>query len=223
VSQPPRLADYCNDIERFFALVRMSGFVLSARDAERVRQWYLAGIPLAVVVEGIVAGARSWRYKAGTGERPPHNLSFYSRFVGTRVRAFRRQGEPAEVAEEVPASSGLGPLLSEVELLALREERPLERAVKEELLAGLRELSATATTDDGELASALQLLDARILALYHGRLEPEAQAEVADEVGRALAGEPGLSRRAREGRERALLGAALRRRLKLVELVELVA
>ena len=74
---------YLNEIERFFYLVRMSGFVLSQQDAELVRDWHRRGIPLQSVVEGILAGVRQYRHKAGPGDRLPHQLSFYSCHVDT--------------------------------------------------------------------------------------------------------------------------------------------
>ncbi|MBM4352754.1 MAG: hypothetical protein FJ109_03010 [Deltaproteobacteria bacterium] len=97
-----RFFQYLNDIERFFCVVRTSGFVLSPRDCERVRGWYLKGVPMQVVLAGLVLGLRSFKFHAARGQRPPHQLSFYSHFIGASVRRFR--SSPAVI----PPSAGTG-------------------------------------------------------------------------------------------------------------------
>ncbi len=216
-----RFDHYLNDVERFFFLVRMSGFMLSARDVERVREWYLRGIPLQVVVEGILEGVRQYRYKAGPNDKLPHQLSFYSHHIGAQVKAFRRpSGQPVPDDGEGGAetASELSHLTRELELLVEREERPLEREIKSLAIERLHRLSVdTGAGDDGEMAYALQLLDDEILALYHSRLDEMAQRDVRLTTEGLLAREPGLGQRALEGRRKALNRQVLRERLQILE------
>jgi hypothetical protein len=217
-----RFDSYLNDVERFFSLVRLSGFVLSPRDVEKVRQWYLRGIPMEVVVAGILEGIRQYRFKAGRGEKLPHQLGFYSHFIGARVRAYRapifvREEEEPEAAD---GQSALTHLRQEMELLMAREERALERGIKEEALGRLIQLEEerSGEGEEGDLEYQLQVLDDEILALYHSRLDAEARDQVRAETEELLGREQGLSPRALEGRRKALEADILRRRLQLLEL-----
>ena len=223
-----RFDHYLNDVERFFYLVRMSGFILSPRDVERVRDWYLRGIPLQVVVEGILEGVRQYRYKAGPGDRLPHQLSFYSHHIGARVRSYRTPSSRA-MQETSDGSVGEGDdgdvhgevahLHRELELLVEREERGLEREIKSLALDRLHRLSVERTENQDEncLDYALQVLDDDILALYHSRLDETAQEAVRQETEALLAQEPGLGQRAVGGRKEALKQQVLRNRLQMME------
>ncbi len=101
-----RFFQYLNDIERFFSVVRTSGFILSPRDCERVREWYLKGVPMRVVLDGLVQGLKSFRFHAAPGQRAPHQLSYYSHFIGASVRRFR--SEPAWCPPSAPAAEVTG-------------------------------------------------------------------------------------------------------------------
>jgi hypothetical protein len=220
-----RFDHYLNDVERFFYLVRMSGFILSPRDVERVREWYLRGIPLQVVVEGILEGVRQYRYKAGPQDRLPHQLSFYSHHIGARVRSYRTA--PSQVTLEAGSNGRddenltgeVAHLHRELELLVEREERELEREIKGLALERLHRLTVELAESDDEssLEYALQVLDDDILALYHSRLDETAQQTVRQETEALLAREPGLGQRALEGRREALKQRVLRSRLQMLE------
>jgi len=216
-------ARYLNDVERFFWVVRKSGFLLSPRDTERVRQWYLRGIPLRVVLEGILGGMRAHARRASRHERPPHNLSFYSRFIGAQVRRFRHAPEDEEAPHsDEESSAALDHLLAECALLIHGEERTREREVKLELqasLTALREESARGTTRQS-LHHQLQVLDDHILALYHSVLNEEELVAVNEEAGMLLVREQGLSPKARAGRRKVLVAQVLRTRLNMAPLVE---
>ncbi len=223
-----RFDHYLNDVERFFYLVRMSGFILSPRDVERVREWYLRGIPLQVVVEGILEGVRQYRYKAGPRDRLPHQLSFYSHHIGARVKSYRTPS--SGVTQEAEARGNVGQdedilvgevahLHRELELLVEREERDLEREIKSLALDRLHRLTVerSESNDESSLEYALQVLDDDILALYHSRLDEMAQQTVRQETEALLAREPGLGQRAQEGRRDALQQQVLRSRLQMLE------
>ena len=221
-----RFDHYLNDVERFFYLVRMSGFILSPRDVERVREWYVRGIPLQVVVEGILEGVRQYRYKAGPRDRLPHQLSFYSHHIGARVRSYRTpssqvtQGAGSDVSLDDEGMAGeVAHLHRELELLVEREDRELEREIKGLALERLHRLTVELAESDDEssLEYALQVLDDDILALYHSRLDETAQQTVRQETEALLAREPGLGQRALEGRQVALKQRVLRSRLQMLE------
>lgn len=217
-------AKYLNDVERFFFVVRASGFVLSPRDTEKVRQWYLKGVPMRVVMEGIIEGARTHAYKSSPGEKLPHQLSFYSRFIGGRVRAFNRLPVLPDntVEDENESKSYVSQLIAELRLLTMQEERAIEREVKGELLERLEALGkrTDAELDEGELFHELQLLDDDILALYHSRLAADEKESIARTCRDRMSRERGLSRKAMEGRYRALEAQTLRERLNLMELAK---
>lgn len=234
------LGGYLRDVERFFCLVRMSGFVLSPRDVEKVREWYLAGVPMHVVIEGIIQGAREFSWTAARGERLPHNISFYSKFIAARVRAFRRRGSEASSAttghQATPVSQGaldssqkssplvkevLTHLISELELLILQEERPTERDVKCRILNALAALRDRALQiDEDSLPFELQRLDDEYLAFYDSALREEERAELDRMTEAALSAEKGISRKALEGRRRVIRAKLLRSRLNIMEFVK---
>jgi len=99
--------NYLNDVERFFALVRASGFVLSPTDCEKVRVWYMKGVPLRVVLGGVTRGLKSFRYHAAKGQRAPFRLNYYSKFIAAQVRNFR--GTPPGSAGATPPPSPAEP------------------------------------------------------------------------------------------------------------------
>lgn len=216
----PAFSTYMNDIERFFCVVRMSGFILSPRDYERVRQWYMKGIPLQVVLNGIVEGARSHRYRAGPSDRLPHQLSFYSHFIGAKVRSFRTEEEPEEDQAADDTLELLQHLYSELELLILKEERSLERKVKAECLERLQSLEEEVKQGlaQQEFLHRLQLLDEKTVALYHSLLDEDRVCAIATEIDRELAQERGMGGKALEGRRKVLLAGALREQLNMVAL-----
>jgi len=223
-----RFDHYLNDVERFFYLVRLSGFILSPRDVERVRDWYLRGIPLQIVVEGILEGVRQYRYKSGPGDRLPHQLSFYSHHIGARVRSYRTPSsgitqkaleENHDVADDDGMPGEVTHLQRELELLVEREERDLEREIKSFALERLHRLIVERAEEGDEscLEYALQVLDDDILALYHSRLDETVQQTVSQEAEALLAEERGLGQRALAGRREALKQQVLRSRLQMLE------
>jgi len=80
---------YLEDVERFFALVRASGFVLAPSDCEKVRVWYMKGVPLRVVLNGIVQGMRTFKYNARPDQRAPFHLNYYGKAIAAEVKKFR--------------------------------------------------------------------------------------------------------------------------------------
>jgi len=220
----PLFAKYLNDVERFFFVVRASGFVLSPRDTEKVRGWYLKGVPMRVVMEGIIEGAKAHSYKSSPGEKLPHQLSFYSRYIGARVRAFNHLPVLPETTPEIDDEGEcyVAQLTAEVRLLTMQEERMLEREVKQELLERLEELGERNCdeSDEGDLHCELQLLDEDILALYHSRLTAEERESVALMCRERLGSERAMSARAAQGRRRALEAEILRERLNLMEMAQ---
>jgi len=228
------LGGYLGDVERFFCVVRMSGLVLSPKDAEKVRRWYLDGIPMRVVLDGIAQGVRAHARSAARGERSPHSLAYYARYIGARVRGFRKAGPPPHDAEAscVPPKGGLNSrtsgagavlehLVSEVGLLVLPEERETERRVKERVLEGLKGLLERAgELDEGALSYELQRLDDDYLGFYDSALTAGERGEVDRMVEGKLRGEKGLSPRAVEGRRKALRANVLRTRLNILDMAE---
>lgn len=216
--------DYLNDIERFFVLVRRSGFVLSAKDCEKVRQWYVRGVPLRVVLEGIAEGYKTFRFHAAPGVRPPHNLSYYGHIIGAKVRAFRKVVVPAppSAVPESEVVEALRHLVAEAHLACQTEERALENSIKSELGQRLEALLARAVKDNMDrqaTAHALTLLDDEMMSLYDSRLEEERRTEMMHRVQAQLPGPTQMSPRAREGRKIALLKSILREELGILEMV----
>jgi hypothetical protein len=178
---------YLSEIERFFAALRMGGFVLSPRDLELVRDWHEQGVPLGVVVRGVTEGVREWRGHATPGQRPPHALTYYRKRIRTHVRAFRRDGEAGWLTRSRPLRF-IAARRAELDLLLAAEDRVPEREVKERLagrLADLESRVAAEGLEEGAVAYELLLLDGETLQLYHRRRTGDAGA-----LG--VAGEDGL-------------------------------
>ena len=241
--------NYLNDVERFFALVRASGFVLSPTDCEKVRVWYMKGVPLRVVLGGVTRGLKSFRYHAAKGQRAPFRLNYYSKFIAAQVRNFRGTppGSAGATPPPSPAEPGTPPvggrgsgahdkadlprrraielvehLHAEAELQVEAEERQREREVKEKLLAGLCQVRAD--LDASRLATedveaALLLLDADILDFYHSRLDDREREEIDRRVA-GKAASSGLGNKAREGMGRVERARLLREQLGVLVLAE---
>jgi len=165
-------AEYLGDLERFFAVVRMGGFVLSQQDLAQAERWYQSGLPLSVVVKAISNGVQQWRQQNPQGHRPPHNLRFYAKLIRTRINVFRKDEEEVWSSLSRPRQF-VANRIAEARLLANAEARPVERDVKEHLLTRLcaleQDLAAT-PIPEGEAAYRLLLLDGELLRLYHLRL-----------------------------------------------------
>lgn len=219
---------YLNDIERFFCLVRASGFALSPRDTEKVRQWYVKGVPIRVILDGIVRGAREFRFKAAPGEILPHHLSFYSHFIGGAVRRFRREPpDSAPVVQTEPAPPDLQPilkhLLAEIEMLCVKEERKIEAQALDKLKSEMEALAVRAVEqnlDEQALAYRVQVLDQNALSFYDGLLEEGTRAELLARVAREVGANARISARALQRKRDARFQALLRERLGLLDLVQ---
>ena len=229
------LKEYLNQAERFFLVARFSGLVLSPKDIETIRQYYIKGIPLRLVLEGISEGLKSFLYHRAPGQRIPHSLNYYSHFIGAKVRKYRK-GDPVAAADRPhqhlavsrPAMTPLGSdpkvvaglqhLVAEVEVLALAEEREAAHKAKEMLLAGLGELLADARASalpDGTVESRLLALDEAVCAFYHGALAPDERQRLDDEVKQRLGSVTGLGNKAMEGRSRTIRLDLLRDHLQM--------
>ena len=174
---------YLSELERFFAAMRMGGFVLAPRDVELVQEWYERGIPMGVVVRGVTEGVKAWRGNAVAGQRPPHRLSFYQKRIRTHIKVWTKEEEASDLALSRPREF-VKARRAEIELMLAAEERDLERAVKEVLrdrLEALDERLAAEDLAEGAVAYELLLLDGEILQLYHHRRTGEAGPTPADQ------------------------------------------
>jgi hypothetical protein len=163
---------YLSEIERFFAAMRMGGFVLAPRDIELVQEWYERGIPMGVVMRGVTEGIDAWRDHATPGQRPPHRLSFYQKKVRTHIKVWTKEEEATDLELSRPRQF-LKARRAELDLLQAGEERALERELKDVLRGRLEQLDARMAEEDiaeGAAAYELLLLDEEILQIYHRRL-----------------------------------------------------
>lgn len=184
---------YLSDIERFFTVTRTSGFVLSPRDVNQIREWYLKGIPITRILRGIAEGIRHFRFKASPQQRPPHHLAFYTPFVlGNQGNGEGSSGlSIGEGSNRAPTSGPrtmgsraalpetsfvllLEHLTAEFELMQLQETRALEQEVKGLYAQRLQEIKrdpGLGSLDEDGLMERLRNLDEVLLALYHSRLD----------------------------------------------------
>lgn len=172
---PEDRQEYLSEIERFFAAMRMGGFVLAPRDIELVQEWYERGIPMGVVVRGVTEGIDAWRDHATPGQRPPHRLGFYQKRVRTHIKVWTRDEETSDLELSRPRQF-VKARRAELDLLQAAEDRESEREIKEILRERLEALDARISEEnmaEGAAAYELLLLDAEILQLYHRRLTGE--------------------------------------------------
>lgn len=233
--------DYLRQVERFYTVVRFSGFMLAPRDVEKVQTWFKKGVGLHLVLQGLLDGCRAHRRSCERQQvsRLPHNMSYYARFVSARVKANKAAHLPVKLSDwDLHATSGgrtastddegsnkvgdprvvfsIEHLLSEARLLAETETRLVERQAKDKLTEELTALllsggSGCATLED--LRTRLVALDDKIIDFYDASLEPEARAQVEQLVTTALAAEPEMGARARTGRIQVLRRRTLHERL----------
>lgn len=190
---------YLSDIERFFAVTRMSGFALSPRDINQIREWYLKGIPLTRILKGIAEGVRAFQFKSSPQQRPPHHLGYYAPFVlgmgstresspaalSSKGAEPRRPRVPLQASLEQQAIDLLEQLVAEFDLLQLQEERLLERDIKglfKDGLVALRQSKDLALLQEDALLERLWNLDEALLALYHSRLDEATRTRLEEAV-----------------------------------------
>ncbi len=216
--------EYLLQVERFFVVARMSGLMLSPKDMEKVRQYYLKGVPLHLVLLGISDGLKAFRHTAGAGQRLPHSLAFYSHYVAPKVKRWNKGSEPTVPKAEADPHGVLRAfhhLKAEAEVLVETEERPLERETKAQLLAGLEALEGELSGLDPEgFLGRLRSLDARILAFYDASLASSVRHELSHATQQELGADKGLGFRALEGRRQVVYARRLREALGIPVLYE---
>lgn len=206
--------EYLLQVERFFVVARMSGLVLSPKDMEKVRQYYLKGVPLHLVLMGIHDGLKTFRHTATPGQRFPHSLSFYSHFVAPKIRRWNKGAEPTVPrVQEDPRGivRAYHHLKAEADVLLECEQRPHEKEAKALLVRGLGAL-------EGELPrleldaflERLASLDAQVMAFYDAGLAPSVRHELSHATQQELSADKGLGTRALEGRFRVVYARRLR-------------
>ncbi len=225
---------WLHDVERFLLVARIGGFILSPRDVDRLRQWFMDGIPLTAVLKGLSEGVRSFRYHHAPTDPPPHRLNYYAPFVQVLPQ---KRPEPIlmdqpydETIPSGPAESSLASLQAvlqhlqaEFEWLALKEPRPLERSIKEEYLARLKRMELSGewvSWEEHELLSWLENLDVELLALYHGALDEARRSRLDEPAAQLQNSQPMLGRRAGETLARKRRQQGLRNELGLPEFVD---
>ncbi|GEM_PF-4190162 len=216
--------DYFCQVERFFVVIRMSGFMMSPKDMEKVRQYYLKGVPLHLLLQGISDGLKAFRHNAAPGQRVPHSLAWYSHFVTPRMRRWNKGTEPTAPTQEQDPSGVRGAiyhLIAEAELLVQSEERPLELDVKKRLLEALQDMMTQADElDPDSLPTRLRSLDATIIDFYDAALAPGVRHELSHATQQELGADRGLGVKALQGRQRALYARRLREMLGIPALYE---
>jgi len=226
---------WLHDVERFLLVARIGGFILSPRDVDRLRQWFMDGIPLAAVLKGLSEGVRSFRYHHAPTDPLPHHLNYYTPFIKALPKKRPEPivlDQPYEEAvsspETAPSQQGsLRPVLhhlqAEIEWLALREPRPLERSIKEEYLTRLGRLEQSGewvSWEEDELLRWLENLDVELLALYHGALDEARRSRLDEASAQVQISRPMLGRRAGETLARKQRQQALKKELGLPEFVD---
>ncbi len=216
--------DYLTSIERFFAVARCSGFVLSPRDQEWVRQWYQKGYPLRLVFEGIAEGILTHRHHAPRGALPPHHLNYYRKVIEGKIRQFQRDpmhgltGATPVAQVDDEALEAVAHFLAEGRLLALQETRELERQIKETRAQGIEVLQRLVQQGEVDLEGLwlrLQNLDDEILSLYDSGLDSKTRQWLETQLAEQLSLEPELGHRALAGRKQTLRRGILREGLGL--------
>lgn len=206
--------EYLLQVERFFVVARMSGLLLSPKDMEKVRQYYLKGVPLHLVLLGISEGLKTFRHGAAPGQRLPHSLTFYSHFVAPKIRRWNKGAEPTvPKATEDPHGviRAYHHLRAEAEVLLEAESRPLEREAKALLLEGLSSLESELAGLTAEaFLERLASLDAQVMAFYDAGLAPVVRHELSHATQQELGADKGLGMRALEGRRRVVYARRLR-------------
>lgn len=88
---PPEEVGFYRLVEQTFLVLKGSGLMLSATDAERVRGWQATGVPARVVCDALqhVFEAHSQRKPGAT---PPRSLAYFERPVEEAIAAWRERG-----------------------------------------------------------------------------------------------------------------------------------
>ena len=88
---PPEEVGFYRLVEQTFLLLKGSGLMLSATDAERVRCWQATGAPARVVCDALQE-AFEFRARKDPAGAPPRSLSYFERPVQEAIAAWRERG-----------------------------------------------------------------------------------------------------------------------------------
>ncbi len=218
---------YLHSVERFLLVARLGGFFLSVRDVQQLRCWFLKGIPLTRVLQGLTRGFESFRFHHPPSVPLPHHLNYYTAFIEDRrsspsSSSVSRESIDLNAPYQPPEQNSLVPaiehLMAEMDWLILQEERLLERQLKQEILGAIQDLPLlpgfSSWTED-DLVEWLANLDAEKLALYHSRLDESRRVGIEQAASGQSNGVSFLGKRAIHRRRERLLLEALRAELGL--------
>lgn len=206
---------YLAEVERAFVQHAGRGLILSPLDRDRVAGWARAGVPAAVIVEGI---ERAFDRPAGAPRPRARGLGFAAAAIEASIKAWqhaqigRRQPEPDPGAAIEAAFVGL---LERVAAAGRGAEEPglsILRGMWQALSALHGRWRAGSEADP---IKAVIDLERRLLDRALSGLDPGGRAGIEDEVAMALDGYSIHDEATRRITRQALLHDALRRRFGL--------
>lgn len=202
-------ANYLQAVQALYLELRGGGLVLSPLDADRIRAWRDAGVPLELVLQGIRAAHKAWA--SGGRRMRPFTLRSAERHVAELAAGFERRGGALRSAGAAapPAPAGAGPLprcVARLEARLLGSPPPARAAYA----AALAFLARRAGSTNGLDAILHDADERQALAYLHALPRPEQRRLARD--ARAEAGpRAGMPRRSYRAMLRAHLCDAARR------------
>jgi hypothetical protein len=87
---PPEEIGFYRLVEQTFLVLKGSGLMLSATDAERVRGWEATGVPARVVCDALEHGFEAYAQR-NPGASKPTSLAYFRKTVESAIRGWRER------------------------------------------------------------------------------------------------------------------------------------
>lgn len=221
--EPEDRGRYLRAVEAHFVAARGRGFMLSARDLQRVEAWRQRAVPLELVLRVLNDGFARFR-DHHPGEAAPRSLAWFEPQVDEAFARHLARRERAAAPEAASGEARAEDEASAVEtLLAVIAEagQATDGAAREALRGAWREVRAGAS---GDLWGVAQSVDDRLVEALLACLPPGDRGAVEAEADLAVedAGGAQMSDVARREHHAFALARAVRARYGLASLVEVL-
>ncbi|MDP6946299.1 MAG: hypothetical protein QF464_19275 [Myxococcota bacterium] len=223
-------AEYLRTVEQRFVALRGRGFMLSPRDVALVERWRAGGVPVRIVLRALEDGFRAFVDRNSAGAPLPTALAYFENQVDKAALLWRERTmswSPATAEVSPDAQANRRTALLERAMAAVTEAGQLveEDTIKAVLRDVWRRLRQSVDRDDEEPWALIARLDRDMVGGVEAVLDSQTRATLRAnaEAHVSLHGGTSMSATARATRIEETLITAIRERVGLPDLVQVVA
>ena len=223
-------AEYLRAVEACFVGLRGRGFLLSPRDVALVERWRTEGVPLRIVIRGLEEGAKAFQKRNSPGAALPSALAYFESRVDTAAAQWReRMMSWWDVSATGPSGDGPAPRVALLEaamsIVAAAGQAIEQDAIKAVLRDIWSRLRQSVDRGDEEPWALIARLDSDMGSAVEAALDNETRELIRTEAeGQVCSGSGArMSEAARATRIEGVVVAAIRERVGLPDLVQVVS